>query len=104
MRGDRVGHRVPACAASARSARSARASTASVVAASSSRSSSAAASRSAPAWFWGLVINVEDLDAAAERIGPDGIGAVTPAVQPGRKIATVRTELGLGVPVALMTP
>ena len=31
----------------------------------------------APAWFWGLVINVEDLDAAAARIGPDGIGAVT---------------------------
>jgi hypothetical protein len=58
----------------------------------------------APAWFWGLVINVEDLDAAAERIGPDGIGAVAPAVQPGREIATVRTELGLGVPVALMTP
>jgi hypothetical protein len=58
----------------------------------------------APAWFWGLVINVEDLDAAAEHIGPDGIGAVTPAVQPGRKIATVRAELGLGVPVALMTP
>jgi hypothetical protein len=58
----------------------------------------------APAWFWGLVINVEDLDVAAARIGPDGIGAVTPAVQPGRRIATVRAELGLGVPVALMTP
>jgi hypothetical protein len=58
----------------------------------------------APAWFWGLVVNVEDLDAAAEHIGPDGIGAVTSAVQPGRKIATVRAELGLGVPVALMTP
>jgi hypothetical protein len=58
----------------------------------------------APSWFWGLVINVEDIDAAAERLGPDGIGAVTPAVQPGRRIATVRAELGLGVPVALMTP
>jgi hypothetical protein len=58
----------------------------------------------APAWFWGLVINVEDLDAAADHIGPDGIGPVTSAVQPGRKIATVRPELGLGVPVALMTP
>jgi hypothetical protein len=58
----------------------------------------------APAWFWGLVINVEDLDAVAARIGPEGIGAVTPAVQPARKIATVRAELGLGVPVALMTP
>jgi hypothetical protein len=58
----------------------------------------------APAWFWGLVINVEDLDAAAARIGPDGIGDVIDAVQPGRRIATVRAELGLGVPVALMTP
>jgi hypothetical protein len=58
----------------------------------------------APAWFWGLVINVEDLDAAANRIGPDGIGDVIDAVQPGRRIATVRSELGLGVPVALMTP
>ena len=58
----------------------------------------------APAWFWGLVINVEDLDHAAARIGPDGIGAVSDAVQPGRRIATVRSELGLGVPVALMTP
>ena len=75
-----------------------------MAAASSSRSSSAPACRTAPAWFWGLVINVEDLDAAAEHIGPDGIGAVTPAVQPGRRIATVRAELGLGVPVALMTP
>jgi hypothetical protein len=58
----------------------------------------------APAWFWGLVINVEDLDAAATRIGPDAIGDVVPAVQPGRQIATVRPTLGLGVPVALMTP
>ena len=58
----------------------------------------------APAWFWGLVLNVDDLDVAAELIGPDGIGAVTDAVQPGRRIATVRTELGLGLPVALMTP
>ena len=37
----------------------------------------------APAWFWGLVINVEDLDGAAARIGPDGIGDVIDAVQPG---------------------
>jgi hypothetical protein len=57
-----------------------------------------------PASFWGLVINVEDLDAAAARLGPDGIGDVIDAVQPGRRIATVRQELGLGVPVALMTP
>jgi hypothetical protein len=57
-----------------------------------------------PASFWGLVINVEDLDVAADRLGPDLIGPVKPAVQPGRSIATVREEAGLGLPVALMTP
>jgi hypothetical protein len=54
--------------------------------------------------FWGLVINVRDLDAAVELIGADGIGAPKDAVQPGRRIATVRGSVGLGAPVALMTP
>jgi hypothetical protein len=53
--------------------------------------------------FWGLTLVVEDLDAAAERLG-DRLGGVKDAVQPGRRIATVRREAGLGVPVALMTP
>jgi hypothetical protein len=53
-------------------------------------------------WFWGLTLVVEDLDAAAERLG-DRLGRVKDAVQPGRRIATVRREAGLGVPVALMT-
>ena len=57
-----------------------------------------------PASFWGLVVNVEDLEAAVDLIGPEGIGPARSAVQPGRSIATVRAELGLGVPVALMTP
>ncbi len=57
-----------------------------------------------PASFWGLVINVDDLDAAVSLIGPDAIGPARPAVQPGRSIATVRAEHGLGLPVALMTP
>jgi len=57
-----------------------------------------------PASFWGLVVNVEDLDAMASRLGPDVVGDVKPAVQPGRKIATVREDVGLGLPVALMTP
>ena len=57
-----------------------------------------------PASFWGLVINVDDLDAAAAHLGPDVLGEVRPAVQPGRKIATVRDGVGLGMPVALMTP
>ncbi len=57
-----------------------------------------------PASFWGLVLNVEDLDAAAARIGSAAISAPKPAVQPGRSIATVKESAGLGVPVALMTP
>ncbi len=57
-----------------------------------------------PASFWGLVLNVEDLDVAVDHLGPDRVGAPKDAVQPGRRIATVRSEAGLGLPVALMTP
>lgn len=57
-----------------------------------------------PATWWGLTFTVADLDAAADRLG-DRIGRVKPAVQPGRRIATLRHEaLGLSVPVALMSP
>jgi hypothetical protein len=56
-----------------------------------------------PARFWGVTLVVEDLDAAAARLGP-ALGPVRDAVQPGRRIATFRPEAGLGVPVALMTP
>ena len=56
-----------------------------------------------PASFWGLVLVVEDLDAAAERLGPL-LGTPRDAVQPGRRIATVRREAGLGTAVALITP
>ena len=54
-------------------------------------------------WLWGLTLVVEDMDAAAERLG-ERLGRVKDAVQPGRRIATVRREAGLGVPLALMTP
>jgi hypothetical protein len=53
--------------------------------------------------FWGLTLVVDDLDAAAARLG-DRVGPVKDAVQKGRRIATVRREAGLGVPVALMSP
>jgi len=56
-----------------------------------------------PAVLWGLVLTVEDLDAAAARL-TDGLGPIKHAVQPGRRIATVRSSLGLGCPVALITP
>jgi hypothetical protein len=54
-----------------------------------------------PASFWGLVLVVEDLDAACAH---PHVGAPRDAVQPGRRIATVRREAELGTAVALMTP
>jgi hypothetical protein len=56
-----------------------------------------------PATFWGLVLIVADLDAAYELLGADRISAPKDAAQPGRRIATIRGEVGLGLPVALMT-
>lgn len=53
--------------------------------------------------FWGLTLVTSDLDALAERLG-DRLGAVKDAVQPGRRIATLRPEAGVGVPLAFMTP
>jgi hypothetical protein len=55
------------------------------------------------ATFWGLVVVVDDLDAACALLG-DRIGGAKEAVQPGRRIATLRAEAGVGVPLALMTP
>jgi hypothetical protein len=56
-----------------------------------------------PARFWGLVVIVADLDALAERLG-DQLGTVRPAVQPGRRIATLRESAGVGTKVAFMDP
>lgn len=53
--------------------------------------------------FWGLTLVASDLDALAERLG-DRLGAVKPAVQDGRRIATLRREAGSSVPLAFMTP
>ncbi len=55
-----------------------------------------------PARFWGLAVNVSDLDAVAARLG-DRLGAVKPAVQTGRRIATLRDSAGLSVAVAFMS-
>jgi hypothetical protein len=55
-----------------------------------------------PARFWGITFSVADIDAAAELLG-ERIGRVKDAVQPGRRIATVRREAGLGVAVALIS-
>ena len=52
--------------------------------------------------FWGLALLVEDLDGALASLG-EHAGSARPAVQPGRRIATVRRSAGLAVPLALMS-
>ena len=52
--------------------------------------------------LWGFVLNVKDIYAVANHVGPDVLSIPKPAVQAGKLIATFRSSLGLGVPVALM--
>jgi hypothetical protein len=59
--------------------------------------------RNRPARFWGLVVIVADIEALAERLG-ELLGNVKPAVQPGRRIATLREAAGLSPRVAFMDP
>ena len=56
-----------------------------------------------PSALWGLVVTVADLDACARALGPL-LGTPRPAVQPGRRIATVRPQAGLAAALALITP
>jgi hypothetical protein len=56
-----------------------------------------------PAFFWGLALVAPDLDATVSRLG-DRVSEIRSAVQPGRRIATLRRSAGLTLPVALMTP
>lgn len=56
-----------------------------------------------PAFFWGLAFSAQDLDATVAWLG-DAVGEPRAAVQPGRRIATLRRAAGLGLPVALITP
>lgn len=55
-----------------------------------------------PAALWGIVVVVADLDATAALLG-DRVGRIRDAVQPGRRIATVKAEAVGGLPLALMT-
>jgi hypothetical protein len=57
-----------------------------------------------PAFFWGLTLVAPDLDATVAWLGDDRAGKAREAVQPGRRIATLRRSAGLAVPVALITP
>lgn len=56
-----------------------------------------------PARFWGLTFLVTDLDALAARLG-DRLHAIRPAVQPGRRIATLDRAAGLSSHVAFISP
>jgi catechol 2,3-dioxygenase-like lactoylglutathione lyase family enzyme len=57
-----------------------------------------------PAFFWGLAFVAPDLERTVAYLGEDRVSEVRPAVQPGRRIATLRRGAGLSVPVALMSP
>ena len=56
-----------------------------------------------PARLWGIAFRVQDLDATGSVLG-GLLGTPRDAVQPGRKIATLRPEAGLGPAIAFMTP
>ncbi len=57
-----------------------------------------------PAGFFGLAHTVADIDATKDVLG-EHLGAVKDAVQPGRRIATLRhKELGMSVATAFMSP
>ncbi|RMH78823.1 MAG: hypothetical protein D6683_07110 [Actinomyces sp.] len=57
-----------------------------------------------PTRVWGLALTVADIEHTAAVLG-DALGPVRPAVQPGRRIATLRTrELGISTAIAVMSP
>ena len=56
----------------------------------------------APARFYGLALATGDIDATARVLGRL-LGEVRDAIQPGRRIATVRPKAALGMPVAFMS-
>jgi hypothetical protein len=54
-----------------------------------------------PARLWGLALKVEDLERTVKDLG-EHAGSIRPAVQEGRRIATLRRSAGLALPIALM--
>lgn len=55
-----------------------------------------------PARFWGVTFLSDDLDATLAYLGSERVSEARAAVQSGRRIATVRESVGLGLPVAVM--
>ena len=62
-----------------------------------------AADPTGPARLWGISFLAPDLDATARTLGPL-LGKPRDAVQPGRRIAPLSREAGLGPAIAFMTP
>jgi hypothetical protein len=58
--------------------------------------------RSRSSRLWGLALLTRDMDATVAALG-DELGEPRDAVQPGRRIATLRREAGSTVPLAFMT-
>jgi hypothetical protein len=58
----------------------------------------------AGAKWWGFVLTIDDIDSWWSDVGNSVASAPRDAVQPGRRISTIRPEVGLGVPVAVMSP
>lgn len=56
------------------------------------------------ATLWGVVATTADLERFVAEAGPDLVGESKAAVQPGRRIATMRAGAGLGLAVAVMSP
>jgi hypothetical protein len=55
-----------------------------------------------PARLWGLALLAPELERTVAALSPH-VGAVRDAVQPGRRIATIKRSAGLAVPVAVMS-
>lgn len=65
---------------------------------------SAEATGDGPSTLWGVTFTVADIDATATRLG-ERTSPVKDAVQPGRRITTLRhRDLGLSVRTALISP
>jgi hypothetical protein len=56
-----------------------------------------------PAFFWGLAFAAPEIEATVASLGGRA-SEIRDAVQPGRRIATLRRSAGLSLPVALITP
>jgi hypothetical protein len=57
-----------------------------------------------PAFFWGMALVAPDIEATVASLGADQVSEIRAAIQPGRRIASLRRDAGLSFPLALITP